>query len=280
MWYTTLLVFITHPFEEHLLASYKQTGRNKGDQHTMANKTPNFSVSLEELLEAGCHFGHQARRWNPKMGKFVYTKRDGVHIFDLAQTASQLELACSQLYEAGLAKKTVVFVGTKRQAQDIVKAAAIDAGALYTVTRWPAGLVTNWEQVGKSITKLNQMKKDREEGKYTKYTKYEQVQLDKDIKKLERFFGGVATLTKIPDYLVLADINTDLVAVKEALVKQIPVIAIADSNTNPELVETAIPANDDAVGSIKVIIEALARAYKEGRSFVESKEEKKVASSE
>lgn len=246
----------------------------------MANTAPDFSISLEELLEAGCHFGHQARRWNPKMAEYVYAKRDGVHIFDLAKTASQLEMACAALYEAGKEKKTVIFVGTKRQAQEIVRAAATDAGALFTVTRWPAGLITNWEQVGKSVTRLNQMKKDREEGKFTKYTKYEQVQIDKDIKKLERFFGGVSTLTRTPDYLVVADINTDLVAVKEALTKNIPVIAIADSNTDPNLVQTAIPANDDAVGSIKVLIDALAKAYKEGRSLNESKEEKKVASSE
>lgn len=237
-------------------------------------KAQSFSVDLESLLEAGCHFGHQARRWNPKMGKFIFAQRDGVHIFDLAQTASQLEKACDALYEAGSIGKTVVFVGTKRQAQEIVREHAIDAGALFTVTRWPAGLVTNWEQVGKSISKLNQMKKDRAEGKFAKYTKYEQVQLDKQIARLERFFGGVATLKRIPDLLVVADINTDLVAVKEANAKNIPVFAIADSNTDPDLVEIAIPANDDAVGSIKVLISHLASAYKAGRSLSKSQEEK------
>ncbi len=240
----------------------------------MAN-TPSFSVSLESLLEAGSHFGHQIRRWNPKMKQFIYAERDGVHIFDLAKTASQLEAACQELHEAGKLGKVVVFVGTKRQAQEIVKAAAIDAGAMFITTRWLGGLITNWEQVGKSITKLNQMKKDREEGKFTKYTKYEQVQIDKDITKLERFFGGVATLKRIPDMLVVADINTDLVAVKEALVKDVPVLAIADSNTDPDLVKIAIPANDDAVGSIKVLVEALAGAYKQGRALSKSQEEKK-----
>ncbi len=240
----------------------------------MAAGTPDFSIDLESLLEAGSHFGHQVRRWNPKMKQFIYAERDGVHIFDLAKTASQLELACQDLYEAGSTGKVVVFVGTKRQAQEIVKAAAIDAGAMYITTRWLGGLITNWEQVGKSIAKLNQMKKDREEGKFTKYTKYEQVQIDKDIVKLERFFGGVATLKRIPDMLVVADINTDLVAVKEAQGKEVPVLAIADSNTDPDLVKIAIPANDDAVGSIKVIIEALAAAYKQGRALSKSQEEK------
>ena len=238
--------------------------------------TRSFSIDLETLLEAGCHFGHQIRRWNPKMKQFIFQERDGVHIFDLAKTAEQLEKACTMLYEAGTVGKTVVFVGTKRQAQEIVKESALDAGALFTVIRWPAGLITNWEQVGKSVAKLNQMKKDREEGKYTKYTKYEQGQIDKDIKRLERFFGGVATLKRTPDMLVVADINTDLVAVKEALSKEIPVIAIADSNTDPDLVEVAIPANDDAVGSIKVLISHLAQAYKQGRSLSKSQEEKAV----
>lgn len=236
--------------------------------------TVSFSIDLEALLEAGCHFGHQARRWNPKMAPYIYTERDGIHIFDLAKTATQLEAACQMLYEAGNLGKTVVFVGTKRQAQEIVKTAALDAGALFTITRWPAGLVTNWEQVGKSITKLNQMKKDREEGKFTKYTKYEQVQIDKQIAKLERFFGGVSTLKRIPDMLVVADVNTDLVAVKEARAKGIPVLAIVDSNVDPDLADVVIPANDDAVGSIKVLITHLASAYKAGRSLSKSQEEK------
>lgn len=236
---------------------------------------PQFSIDLELLLEAGCHFGHQARRWNPKMKKYIFTERDGVHIFDLAQTAAQLEEACNTLYAAGKEGKTVVFVGTKRQTKEIVREHAIDAGASFTVTRWPAGLITNWEQVGKSITKLNQMKKDREEGKFAKYTKYEQVQLDKDIERLERFFGGVATLKRTPDMLVVADLNTDLVAVKEAKLKNIPVIALADSNTDPDFADIAIPGNDDAVGSIKILISHLATAFKQGKELVKSAEEKK-----
>lgn len=236
--------------------------------------TPIFSVDLEALLEAGAHFGHQVRRWNPKMSRYIYTERDGVHIFDLAKTAAQLESACQTLYEAGRSGKVVVFIGTKRQAQDIVREHAIDAGASYIVTRWPGGLLTNWEQVGKSIAKLNQMKKNREEGKYTRYTKYEQVKIDKDIARLERFFGGVATLQRVPDMLVVVDINKEIVPIKEANAKQIPVIAIADSNTDPDLVETAIPANDDAVGSINVLVTALTAAYKQGRSLNRSQDEK------
>lgn len=227
----------------------------------------NFSVDLEVLLEAGCHFGHQARRWNPKMKDFIYTERDGVHIFDLAKTASQLEVACQKLFEAGKSGKTVVFVGTKRQAQEITREAATDATANFIVTRWPGGLLTNWEQVGKSIAKLNQMKKDFEEGRFSVYTKYEQGQKAKEIARLERFFGGASNLKKIPDIMVVVDINKEIVAVKEARAKGVFVIAIADSNTDPNFADIAVPANDDAVGSIKIVVETMAKAFKEGKSF-------------
>lgn len=242
----------------------------------MAQDTPVFHVDLETLLEAGCHFGHQARRWNPKMEQFIYAQRDDVHIFDLAKTAAQLEQAAQKLYEAGKEGKSVVFIGTKRQAQDVIKNSASDAGAHFIINRWPGGLITNWDQVGKSITKLNRMKREREEGIYTKYTKYEQVQIDKDIARLERFFGGVAALKRIPDILVVADINKEIVAIKEARAKSVFVIAIADSNTDPDLVDIAIPANDDAVGSITILIETLARALKEGKEVHKGKVEKEA----
>ncbi len=237
----------------------------------------NFSVDLQELLEAGCHFGHQARRWNPKMAPFIYGERDGVHIFDLAKTAEGLEKACQILYDAARDGKNVVFVGTKRQAQSIVKEEATNAGAMYITTRWPGGLLTNWEQVGKSVKKLGVMKGEKAEGKYTVYTKKENVLLDREINKLERFFGGIATLTKLPDILVVADVNKEIVAVREARSKGVFVIALCDSNVNPDLVDLVIPANDDAVGSIKLLIAALAKAYKEGKAVAPKVEAKPVA---
>lgn len=232
----------------------------------MANE-PMFSVDLQELLEAGCHFGHQARRWNPKMAPYIYAERDGVHIFDLAKTAEALEKASTILYEAARDGKAVVFVGTKRQAQQIVKEEVSNAGAMYITTRWPGGLLTNWEQVGKSVKKLGTMKKEKEEGKYQMYTKKENVLIDRQILKLERFFGGIAGLTKIPEILVITDINKEIVAVKEAKAKGVFVIAICDSNVDPDSVDLVIPANDDAVGSLKLIIAALAKAFKEGKTL-------------
>lgn len=225
-----------------------------------------FSVDLQELLEAGCHFGHQARRWNPKMAPYIFAERDGVHIFDLAKTAEGLEAAGKMLYEAARDSKAVVFVGTKRQAQQIVKEEAMASGAMFITTRWPGGLLTNWEQVGKSVRKLGVMRKDKAEGKYAMYTKKENVLLDREITKLDRFFGGIAELTKIPDILVVADVNKDIVAVKEGRSKGVFIIAICDSNVDPNLVDLVIPANDDAVGSLKLIIAFLAKAFKEGKA--------------
>jgi small subunit ribosomal protein S2 len=189
-----------------------------------------------------------------------------VHIFDLAKTAKNLEEADQMLYEAARDGKAIVFVGTKRQAQSIVKEEASNAGAMFITTRWPGGFITNWEQVGKSIRKLGTMKREKAEGKYQMYTKKENVLLDREMAKLERFFGGVATLTKIPDILVIADVNKEIVAIKEARGKGVYVIAICDSNVNPDLVDLVIPANDDAVGSLKLIVASMAKAFKAGKA--------------
>ena len=234
----------------------------------------NFAVDLQELLEAGCHFGHQARRWNPKMAPYIYAARDGVHIFDLAKTAAELEKACVALHDSAQNGKSVVFVGTKRQAQPIVREEALAAGAMFITTRWPGGLITNWEQVGKSVKKLGTMKREKAEGRYTMYTKKENVLIDREIAKLERFFGGITGLTKIPDVLVVADVNKEIVAVREARNSGVMVIAICDSNVNPDLVDIVIPANDDAVGSLKLIVSTLAKAYKEGKAVAQRNEVK------
>lgn len=226
----------------------------------------NFGVDLAVLLEAGCHFGHQARRWNPKMGTYIYGERDGVHIFDLAKTAQALNEAGQQIYTAAREGKNVVFVGTKRQAQAIVREEAVAAGAMYITTRWPGGFLTNWEQVGKSVKKLGTMKREKAEGKYAKYTKKENVLIDREISKLERFFGGVSSLNKIPEMLVVCDVNKEIVAVREARSRGVYVIAICDSNVNPDLVDLVIPANDDAVGSLKLLIATMAKAHKEGKA--------------
>jgi len=226
-----------------------------------------FSIDPKVLLEAGCHFGHQAQRWCPKMAPYIYAERNGVHIFDLIQTAQRLQDAAQFAYELGKQNKNIVFIGTKRQAQEIVREEAIAAGAMYTTVRWLGGTITNWEQVKKSIDKLNRLKKDREEGKLEQmYTKRERVLIDKEIARLERFLGGISALNKEPDAIFVVDAAKEEGAVKEARVKGIPVIAIVDSNQDPTDINYVIPANDDAVRSIKVIVHAVAEAYKEGKA--------------
>lgn len=227
------------------------------------------NIDLQQLLEAGVHFGHQSHRWNPKMRDFIFDTRDGVHIFDLVKTASQLENALQFAYELGKSGKNLIFVGTKRQAQEIVKVAAEEAGAMYIITRWMGGFLTNWEQVFKSIDKMNRLKSGLASGKYDHYTKYERMQIQKDIDRLERFFIGVADIKKTPDAIFVVDIMEEEVAAKEAKTLGIPVIALVDSNGNPELAEYdyVIPANDDAVSSIKLLTTMVAQAYAEGKKM-------------
>ena len=228
------------------------------------NGVEEYSVSLEELLEAGTHFGHQARRWNPKMAPFIYTTRDGVHIFDLAQTSQRLaqaSLAAKKMVGEG---KIIVLVGTKRQAQAIIKEEAGKYGIPFIATRWLGGTISNWEQIFKSIKKLLEMKEKRQKGEYVKYTKKENLLLDREIARLERFFGGIASLTQPPDALFVVDTNREATALAEARTKGIKIFAIVDSNSDADLVDYPIPGNDDAVRSIKLIVSTFAKAVGEG----------------
>jgi small subunit ribosomal protein S2 len=224
-------------------------------------------IDLQELLEAGVHFGHQSHRWNPKMSEYIFDARDGVHIFDLVKTAAQLEEAMKFAYELGKSGKNLIFVGTKRQAQEIVKAAAEEADAMYITIRWMGGFLTNWEQVSKSIAKMNSLKSGLASGKFDHYTKYERMQIQKDIDRLERFFGGVADLKRTPDAIFVVDITEEEVAAKEARMTNVPVISLVDSNGNPTLADYVIPANDDAVSSIKLLTTMVAQAYAEGKKM-------------
>lgn len=230
-------------------------------------------ISLEALFDAGVHFGHQSTSWHPKMAEWIYAEKDGIHIFDLAKTAEQLEKA--RLYVRDLAQKgkTLVVVGAKKQAAEIVEKAASEAGAMFIVNRWPGGLITNWEQVSKSIKRMNEIAKGLAEGKYKDYTKYERVQLEKELARLERLFRSLRDLKGEPDALFIIDLNREKNAVKEARTAGIPMLALADSNVNPTGVETVIPGNDDALSSIKMIVDYVMEGYAEGKKV--AKEEKK-----
>lgn len=232
-----------------------------------------YEVDLKELLEAGSHFGHQARRWNPKMKKYIYAERDGVHIFDLVKTGSLLESAMEAVRDMVRAGKEVVFVGAKRQAKAIVREEAVKVGAPFVTERWLGGMLTNWEEMEKRLKKLGRLKKQREVGELAKkYTKLEQSKIDKEIERLERFFGGIATLTKRPEALFIVDTHRETTAVYEANKIGVTVFGMVDSNADPSTVDYPIPANDDAVRSIKLVVEKMARAYADGKTM-KAKEE-------
>lgn len=222
-------------------------------------------VSLKELLEAGVHFGHQVRRWNPKMKSYIYCVKDGVHIFDLAQTAQKIPEACEFVKNLGSEGKTLVFVGTKVQAKKIVEKEAIRCEAKYVSKRWLGGLITNFEQVSKNIKKLVELKEKRESGEFKELIKKEQLLVDRDIEKLESFYGGLVGLEELPGALFVIDAKKQIGAIKEACERQIPVVAVCDSNVDPEGIDFIIPGNDDAVKAIKLYCRVIADAYLKGR---------------
>lgn len=225
----------------------------------MTKKTE-YKISLKELLEAGCHFGHQARRWNPKMNEYIYTKRGGVHIFDLGLTAKKLKEAMEFVQNLTAEGKKIVFVGTKRQAAAVIKEEAEKCKMPYVAVRWLGGIITNWEQIKKSLDKMMDLEEKKSKGEFKKYTKRENVLIDKQIEKLDRFLGGLRSLKSEPAAVFVVDVKKEIAAVKEARMKGIPVIAIVDTNTDPDLIDYPIPANDDAVSSIKLIVSKIAEA--------------------
>lgn len=231
-------------------------------------------VSLKDLLEAGAHFGHQARRWNPKMKEYLFGVRDGIHIFDLAKTKEGLEEAAKFVKTTAAEGGKIVFVGSKRQAQAIIKEEAKKAGMPFVDQRWLGGTITNWEQIKKRIDKLLEMREKREKGEYKKYTKKEQLLLDREIERLERKLGGLVGLEDLPAAIFIVDTKKEESAVKEAKMKGIPLVAMVDSNSDPDLINYVIPANDDAVGTIKLVVSVIGEAAKEGREAFEKKSKK------
>ena len=249
-------------------------------------------ISLEELFEAGVHYGHQSKKWHPKMAEWIYTEQEGVHIFDLEKTAAQLRKAYNFAYDLGKNKKNLVVVGTKKQVSDMAEAAAEEAGAMYIVHRWMGGLLTNWDQVSKSIKRMNEIEKGLSEsnGKFKDLTKYERTMLAKELERLKRFFGGLKDLRGLPDAVLVIDVLKEKNAVKEVLIEKVPMMAIIDSNSNPEGIDIPVPANDDALSSVELVLKTILAGYKAGKegkklevvegakekSVEEDKEEKKV----
>jgi small subunit ribosomal protein S2 len=223
-------------------------------------------IDLQEMFEAGCHFGHKIAKWHPKIAPYIYGSEGGVHIFDLEKTSEQLKLACQRFYDLAKEGKTLLMVGTKRSAREIIKEAASEMGCFYIVSRWMGGLLTNFNQLQKSIQRMTDIEKGLESGKFDKYTKYERLQLDKEKTRLERFFVGLQQLKGKPDCVFVVDSEKEKIVVKESVSEGVELIAIADSNADPRQIDIVIPANDDASKSVKYIVNNLKTAYNAGKT--------------
>lgn len=221
--------------------------------------------SAEELLEAGVHFGHLKRRWHPKMKPFIYSEREGVHIFDLYKTRERLEEAVRFLKDTAAKGGSILFVGTKRQAKEIVGSEAQRAGAYFLTERWIGGLLTNFDSVKKNIEKMEELSSKMKGGEFKHYTKKEKLLIERRIAKLEGDIGGLRGLKELPEALVLASARNEVIAAREAKQMEIPVVALADTNADPGLIDYIIPGNDDATASIAIIIKTLADAIASGK---------------
>ena len=221
-------------------------------------------VSMKQLLEAGVHFGHQTRRWNPKMAKYIFTERNGIYIIDLQKTVKKIEEAYNFVRDLSVEGKSVLFVGTKKQAQDSVKEEAERAGAYYVNARWLGGMLTNFTTIRTRIERLKQLRTMEEDGTFELLPKKEVVKLNLEIEKLEKFLGGIKDMKEIPGALFIIDPRKERIAVAEAKKLGIPIVAIVDTNCDPDEVDYVIPGNDDAIRAVKLISSAIANAIIEG----------------
>ena len=222
-------------------------------------------VSMKQLLEAGVHFGHQTRRWNPKMAPYIYTERNGIYIIDLQKTVKKLEEAYNFVREISANGGYVLFVGTKKQAQDAIKEEAARCGGYYVNARWLGGMLTNFRTMRTRIDRLAQLRKMEEDGTFAMLPKKEVIKHQGEIEKLEKYLGGVKEMKKLPAALFIVDPRTERNAIAEARKLNIPIVAIVDTNCDPDEIDYVIPGNDDAIRAIRLIAAAMANAAIEGR---------------
>lgn len=222
-------------------------------------------VAMKQLLEAGVHFGHQTRRWDPRMAEYIYQARGGIHIIDLQKASKKLDEAYLFLKEQAEQGKTVLFVGTKKQAQECTKEAAEKCNMFYVNQRWLGGMLTNFETIRKRVARLKALEKMQEDGTFDVLPKKEVILLKKEMEKLERNLGGIKEMDKLPDILFIVDPKKERIGILEAKKLNIPVIGLIDTNCNPEDVDYAIPGNDDAVRAVKLVVDVMANAVIEGR---------------
>lgn len=221
-------------------------------------------LAVKDLLAAGAHFGHQTHKWNPKMKKYVYGERNGIYIIDLQQTVPLAKKAYDFLKKTSQSGRSVLFVGTKRQASDLVKKAAEDCGAYHVTSRWLGGMLTNYKTIALSIDKLRKVEKMKETGDFKLLTKKEQSNIEKEVTKLEKNLGGIKNMRKIPGAIFVIDPNNEHIAIKEAQCLGIPVVALTDTNCDPTGIDYVVPANDDAIKSIGLFVDYFGAAVAEG----------------
>ena len=222
-------------------------------------------VAMKQLLEAGVHFGHQTRRWDPKMAEYIFQARNGIHIIDLQKTSKKLDEAYAFLKEQVEEGNTVLFVGTKKQAQECMKEAAIKSGMYYVDQRWLGGMLTNFDTIRARVQRLKDLETMQEDGTFEVLPKKEVILLKKEMEKLERNLGGIKEMDKLPGVIFLVDPKKERIAILEARKLNIPVIGLVDTNCNPEDVDYAIPGNDDAIRAVKLIADVMANAVIEGK---------------
>jgi small subunit ribosomal protein S2 len=237
-----------------------------------------INVTLEELLESGAHFGHQSRRWNPRMAQFIFDEREGVHVFDLAKTREQLIEALDVVSKYVKEGKVILFVGTKKQVKERLAEIALSTGQMYVNERWLGGTLTNFDQIMKSIRKLAEMKDKLAKGEYSHFTKKERLLIEREIADLEKSFGGLSSMKARPDLMVVVDIHKETSAVREAKQLKIPTIGIVDSNSNPDLVNYPIPMNDDASRALEFVLGLFEKTILEAKNIGIKETEKKEKS--
>ena len=222
-------------------------------------------ISMKQLLEAGVHFGHQTRRWNPKMAPYIFTERNGIYIIDLQKTVKKIDEAYNFVRDTVAAGGNILFVGTKKQAMDSIKEEAERVGMYYVNARWLGGMLTNFKTIKKRIARLAQLRKMEEDGTFDLLPKKEVIKLEGEIEKLEKFLGGIKEMPELPAALFIVDPRKERIAVAEARKLGIPIVAIVDTNCDPDEIDYVIPGNDDAIRAVKLISATMANAVLEGR---------------
>lgn len=237
-------------------------------------------VSMKSLLEAGVHFGHQTRRWNPKMAQYIFTERNGIYIIDLQKTVKKIDDAYNVMKEVVENGGEALFVGTKKQAQEAIENEAKRCGMHFVNQRWLGGMLTNYKTIRKRIDRLHQLEKMEEDGTFEVLPKKEVIKLRHEAERLEKFLGGIKTMTRVPDVLFVVDPRKEKIAVQEAHILGIPVIGIVDTNCDPDEIDYIIPGNDDAIRAVKLLTETMANAVIEAKQGEQNESEENVEATE